>query len=56
MQATIKGIIEEGQKMEVGQSAAESAQDFEVEELDDEADDFMETYLAINLDLKVRES
>lgn len=49
------GAIEEAQRMEVKQSALSIPHLQEVE-LDDDEDDFMDTYLAINLELKVRES
>lgn len=60
MQATVKGMIDEdGQRMLVAHQSVESAhgkEAYEVTDLDEEADDFMETYLAINLELKVRET
>ena len=53
MQATVHGFIEEYQKLEVRQSI--SVQNIDDADLDETQDDFMETYLAINSKLKVRE-
>ena len=53
MQATVHGNIEEYQRFEVRQSI--SVQNIDDAELNEAQDDFMETYLAINSKLKVRE-
>lgn len=49
--------IDENQLIDIVASVNNSLQeDFQVDALDEEADDFMETYVAVNVDLKVRES
>ena len=55
--ADMYGAIDEDQKVEIRQSALSHAKidDAQVK-LDEGEDDFMDTYLAINLDVKVRES
>ena len=54
MQATLKGLILEDSQIKLGVSIA-SVNEFDDAELNEEADDFMETYLAVNLELKVNE-
>ena len=54
MQATVHGVIDEDQRMEVRHSI--SVQNIHDADLDENQDDFMETYMAINSKLKVRES
>ena len=55
MQASMYRAIEEDQRMEIKQSAL-SMNNIEDVNLAEEDDNFMDTYLAINLELKVRES
>ena len=55
MQATLKGVIDEDNQIKLAASIA-SANEIEDADLNEEADDFMETYLAVNLELKVREA
>ena len=54
MQATLQGIILEDNYIKLDESF-ESMNDIKDAELNEEADDFMETHLAVNLELKVRE-
>ena len=58
MQAFIEpSLAEDGAKLPVAQSAASIIENYEeVQEFGEEIDDFMDTYLAINLELKVKES
>eukprot|EP00353_Schmidingerella_taraikaensis_P007572 CAMPEP_0185569076 /NCGR_PEP_ID=MMETSP0434-20130131/1819_1 /TAXON_ID=626734 ORGANISM="Favella taraikaensis, Strain Fe Narragansett Bay" /NCGR_SAMPLE_ID=MMETSP0434 /ASSEMBLY_ACC=CAM_ASM_000379 /LENGTH=64 /DNA_ID=CAMNT_0028183755 /DNA_START=84 /DNA_END=278 /DNA_ORIENTATION=- len=56
MQATLQGvIIEDENQIRLGASIA-SNDEIDDAELNEEADDFMDTYLAVNLELKVREA
>ena len=56
MQATMFANIEENQNAGDILASVNSAKDLSIDNVDsDEADDFMETYLAVNLELKVKE-